>query len=279
MTMTTEPPRTMFRPPTPGAARDAGGSDAPARIVVESLRAGFGTHEVLGLQSLRMPSRAITAIMGPSGCGKSTFIRCLNRLHEETPGAWVRGVVRLDGTNLYDWSVDPVEVRRKVGMVFQRPNPFPTFSIYDNVAAGLRLNGLRKRSLLDERVEKSLRRAALWDEVKDRLDKPGTSLSGGQQQRLCIARTLAVEPEIVLLDEPTSALDPIATERIEELLMHLKQDYTLVLVTHNIQQAARVADRTMFLLLGELVEEGPTSELFTTPKDPRTESFISGRFG
>jgi len=172
-----------------------------------------------------------------------------------------------------------VEVRRKVGMVFQRPNPFPTFSIYDNVAAGLRLNGLRKRSLLDERVEKSLRRAALWDEVKDRLDKPGTSLSGGQQQRLCIARTLAVEPEIVLLDEPTSALDPIATERIEELLMHLKQDYTLVLVTHNIQQAARVADRTMFLLLGELVEEGPTSELFTTPKDPRTESFISGRFG
>ena len=279
MTMTTQPPRTMFRPPSAAGARDGGGPDAPARIVVESLRAGFGTHEVLGLQSLRMPSRAITAIMGPSGCGKSTFIRCLNRLHEETPGAWVRGVVRLDGTNLYDWSVDPVEVRRKIGMVFQRPNPFPTFSIYDNVAAGLRLNGLRKRSLLDERVEKSLRRAALWDEVKDRLDKPGTSLSGGQQQRLCIARTLAVEPEIVLLDEPTSALDPIATERIEELLMHLKQDYTLVLVTHNIQQAARVADRTMFLLLGELVEEGPTSELFTTPKDPRTESFISGRFG
>jgi phosphate transport system ATP-binding protein len=279
MTMTTEPPSTMFRPPSPGAARAGAPSDAPARIVIESLRAGFGTHEVLGLQSLRMPARAITAIMGPSGCGKSTFIRCLNRLHEETPGAWVRGVVRLDGTNLYDWSVDPVEVRRKVGMVFQRPNPFPTFSIYDNVAAGLRLNGVRKRSLLDERVEKSLRRAALWDEVKDRLDKPGTGLSGGQQQRLCIARTLAVEPEIVLLDEPTSALDPIATERIEELLLHLKQDYTLVLVTHNIQQAARVADRTMFFLLGELVEEGPTSELFTTPRDPRTESFISGRFG
>jgi phosphate transport system ATP-binding protein len=276
--MTTDTPRTTLRPPSP-AARGAAGPEAPARIVIESLRAGFGTHEVLGLQSLRMPGRSITAIMGPSGCGKSTFIRCLNRLHEEIPGAWVRGVVRLDGTNLYDWSVDPVEVRRKVGMVFQRPNPFPTFSIYDNVAAGLRLNGTRKRAVLDERVEKSLRRAALWDEVKDRLDKPGTSLSGGQQQRLCIARTLAVEPEIVLLDEPTSALDPVATERIEELLMHLKQDYTLVLVTHNIQQAARVADRTMFFLLGELVEEGPTSELFTNPKDPRTESFISGRFG
>jgi phosphate transport system ATP-binding protein len=279
MTMTTEPPRTMFRPPPAGAARDGGAADAPARIVIESLHAGFGTHEVLGLRSLKIPGRAITAIMGPSGCGKSTFIRCLNRLHEEIPGAWTRGVVRLDGTDLYDWSVDPVEVRRKIGMVFQRPNPFPTFSIYDNVAAGLRLNGVRKRAVLDERVEKSLRRAALWDEVKDRLDKPGTGLSGGQQQRLCIARTLAVEPEIVLLDEPTSALDPIATERIEELLLQLKKDYTLVLVTHNIQQAARVADRTMFFLLGELVEEGPTSELFTTPKDPRTESFISGRFG
>jgi phosphate transport system ATP-binding protein len=279
MTTTTESPRTMFRPPSAGAARDGGGADASARIAVESLHAGFGTHEVLNLRSMKVPGRAITAIMGPSGCGKSTFIRCLNRLHEETPGAWTRGVVRLDGTDLYDWTVDPVDVRRKVGMVFQRPNPFPTFSIYDNVAAGLRLNGMRKRSLLDERVEKSLRRAALWDEVKDRLDKPGMSLSGGQQQRLCIARTLAVEPEIVLLDEPTSALDPIATERIEELLMQLKQDYTLVLVTHNIQQAARVADRTMFFLLGELVEEGPTSELFTNPRDARTESFISGRFG
>jgi phosphate transport system ATP-binding protein len=229
--------------------------------------------------SLKLPGRAITAIMGPSGCGKSTFIRCINRLHEETPGAWVRGSLRLDGANLYDWTVDPVALRRRIGMVFQRPNPFPTFSIYENVAVGLRLNGMRKRSLLDERVEKSLRRAALWDEVKDRLDRPGTGLSGGQQQRLCIARALAVEPEIVLLDEPTSALDPVATEFIEQLLLDLKQDFTLVLVTHNIQQAARVADRTLFLLLGELVEDGPTSELFTNPTDPRTEAFISGRFG
>jgi phosphate transport system ATP-binding protein len=266
-------------PGAPNLSRIVAVADADARIVVECLRAGFGTHEVLNLMSLKLPGRAITAIMGPSGCGKSTFIRCINRLHEETPGAWVRGSLRLDGANLYDWTVDPVALRRKIGMVFQRPNPFPTFSIYENVAVGLRLNGTRKRSLLDERVEKSLRRAALWDEVKDRLDRPGTGLSGGQQQRLCIARALAVEPEIVLLDEPTSALDPVATEFIEQLLLDLKQDFTLVLVTHNIQQAARVADRTMFLLLGELVEDGPTSELFTNPTDPRTEAFISGRFG
>ncbi len=276
--------RPMFRAPAPRVAPAPAGAaaaahDRPARVTVESLRAGFGSHEVLSLQSVKLQARSITAVIGPSGCGKSTFIRCINRLHEETAGAWVRGVVRLDDTNLYDWSVDPVEVRRKVGMVFQRPNPFPTFSIYENVAAGLRLNGTRRRAVLDERVEKSLRRAALWDEVKDRLEKPGTTLSGGQQQRLCIARALAVAPEIVLLDEPTSALDPVATERVEELLLHLRQDYTLVLVTHNIRQAARVADRTMFLLNGELVEEGPTSELFNNPKDPRTDSFISGRFG
>ncbi len=219
------------------------------------------------------------AIMGPSGCGKSTFIRCINRLHEENPGAWVRGGVQLDRQDIYGPSVDPTALRRQIGMVFQRPNPFPTFSIYANVAVGLKLNGMRKRSVLEERVEKSLRRAALWDEVKDRLDKPGTSLSGGQQQRLCIARALAVNPEILLLDEPCSALDPVATDRIEELLRDLKRDYTLVMVTHNIQQAARVADRTMFLLMGELVEYGPTADLFTNPKDPRTEAFISGRFG
>ena len=250
-----------------------------ARIVVEELRAGFGKHEVLKGLSFRLTDRAITAVMGPSGCGKSTFIRCVNRLHEETVGAWVKGRIRIDGWDVYAPGVDPVALRRRVGMVFQRPNPFPTFSIYDNLAVGLRLHGVRKRAALDERVERALRRAALWEEVKDRLKRPGTSLSGGQQQRLCIARALSVEPEIVLLDEPTSALDPIATERIEELLCDLKKDYTLVLVTHNIQQAARVADRTLFFLLGELVEEGPTSELFTTPRDPRTESFISGRFG
>ena len=250
-----------------------------ARIAVSELRAGFGNHEVLKSISVNIPGKALTAIMGPSGCGKSTFIRCMNRLHEEIPSAWVTGSIKLDGRDLYEANVDPVELRRRIGMVFQRANPFPTFNIFDNVAAGLRLNGVKRRPIVRERVEQSLRKAALWDEVKDRLDKPGTSLSGGQQQRLCIARALAVEPEILLLDEPCSALDPIATERIEELLTELKREYTLVMVTHNIQQAARVADRTVFLLLGELVEEGPTGEMFTTPKDPRTESFISGRFG
>jgi phosphate transport system ATP-binding protein len=268
--------------PNPNAAapREAFNEAAhPARIVVENLQAGFGAHTVLKGFSLSMPGRALTAIMGPSGCGKSTFIRCINRLHDEVPGAWAKGGLLLDGKDLYAPSVDPVDLRRRIGMVFQRPNPFPTFSIYDNVAVGLRLNGMRKRSILDERVEKSLRKAALWEEVKDRLDKPGTSLSGGQQQRLCIARALAVEPEILLLDEPCSALDPVATERIEGLLVELKREYTLVMVTHNIQQAARVADRTIFLLLGELVEDGPTSDVFTNPKDSRTEFFISGRFG
>lgn len=249
------------------------------RISIRNLEAGFGQHRVLKSISLSIPGRSLTAIMGPSGCGKSTFVRCINRLHEESPGAWMRGSIHLDGRDLNDRSIDPVELRRTIGMVFQRPNPFPTFSIYANVAVGLKLNGVRKRAELDERVEKSLRRAALWEEVKDRLDRPGTSLSGGQQQRLCIARALAVEPEMLLLDEPCSALDPVATERIEALLGDLKREYTLVMVTHNIQQAARIADRSVFLLLGELVEEGPTSDVFTNPKDSRTESFISGRFG
>jgi phosphate transport system ATP-binding protein len=249
------------------------------RIEIRELRAGFGALNVLKSISLNISARALTAIMGPSGCGKSTFIRCINRLHEEIPGAWVSGSIRLDEKDVYEPTIDPVELRRKIGMVFQRPNPFPTFSIFDNVAAGLRLNGIKRRGVVRQRVEQSLRKAALWEEVKDRLDKPGTSLSGGQQQRLCIARALAVEPEILLLDEPCSALDPIATERIEALLTELKKDYTLIMVTHNIQQAARVADRTVFLLLGELVEEGATSQMFTNPKDSRTESFISGRFG
>lgn len=273
-------PSPLAYPPVPSETRSATPAEPqPPRIVVKEIRAGFGQHTVLKGFSLGMPGKALTAIMGPSGCGKSTFIRCINRLHDEVPGAWVKGSIQLDGADLYAPTVDPVDLRRKIGMVFQRPNPFPTFSIYDNVAVGLRLNGMRKRAFLDERVEKSLRKAALWDEVKDRLDKPGTGLSGGQQQRLCIARALAVEPEILLLDEPCSALDPVATERIENLLVDLKQEYTLVMVTHNIQQAARVADRTIFLLLGELVEEGPTSEVFTNPKDSRTEFFISGRFG
>jgi phosphate transport system ATP-binding protein len=258
-------------------------ADAPLsnhhRVVAEHIVAGFGAATILKDISLQIPDQALTAIMGPSGCGKSTFIRCINRLHEEIPRAWVSGRLILDDEDIYGEDVDPVVIRRKIGMVFQRPNPFPTFSIYDNVAAGPRLNGTRKRADLDQIVERSLRHAALWDEVKDRLDRPGTGLSGGQQQRLCIARALAVDPEILLLDEPCSALDPIGTERIEELLMELKRQYTIVMVTHNIQQAGRIADKTVFLLLGELVEQGPTSQVFTSPKDPRTEAFISGRFG
>ena len=254
-------------------------SGAESRLSAANIVAGFGDHTVLKGVSLTIASQAVTAIMGPSGCGKSTFIRCLNRLHEEIPRAWMKGTVMLDGQDICDPQIDPVGIRRKIGMVFQRPNPFPTFSIYDNVAVGLRLNGMKRRADLDERVEKSLRHAALWDEVQDRLDRPGTSLSGGQQQRLCIARALAVDPEILLLDEPCSALDPIGTERIEELLIELKKEYTIVMVTHNIQQAGRIADRTVFLLLGELIEQGATADIFTSPKDPRTEAFISGRFG
>ncbi len=254
-------------------------SGAVSRLSATNIVAGFGEHTVLKGVSLTISSQAVTAIMGPSGCGKSTFIRCLNRLHEEIPRAWMKGTVMLDGQDICDPQIDPVAVRRKIGMVFQRPNPFPTFSIYDNVAVGLRLNGMKRRADLDERVEKSLRHAALWDEVQDRLDRPGTSLSGGQQQRLCIARALAVDPEILLLDEPCSALDPVGTERIEELLIQLKKEYTIVMVTHNIQQAGRIADRTVFLLMGELIEQGATADIFTSPKDPRTEAFISGRFG
>ena len=249
------------------------------RLFAENIVGGFGDATILKNINLAIPDHALTAIMGPSGCGKSTFIRCLNRLHEEIPRSWVSGKVILDGHDIYASDIDPVTIRRKIGMVFQRPNPFPTFSIYDNVAVGPRLNGMKKRSELDALVENSLRHAALWEEVKDRLDRPGTSLSGGQQQRLCIARALAVDPEIILLDEPCSALDPVGTERIEELLVQLKKEFTIVMVTHNIQQAGRIADRTVFLLLGEMIEEGPTAHVFTSPKDPRTEAFISGRFG
>jgi phosphate transport system ATP-binding protein len=268
-----------FRPTASIPAPPPSSIPAPSRLEVQDLRAGYGKNAILKSLHLKFHSNAVTAIMGPSGCGKSTFVRCLNRLHEETAGAWITGAIRLDGRDINASGTDPAVVRRKVGMVFQRPNPFPTFSIYDNVAVGLKLNGMKKRADLDERVERSLRQGFLWDEVKDRLDRPGTGLSGGQQQRLCIARALAVEPEILLLDEPCSALDPISTERIEELLVHLKKEYTLVMVTHNIQQAGRIADRSAFLLMGELIEEGPTSDLFMNPKDQRTEQFISGRFG
>lgn len=248
-------------------------------VVVDRLSAWFGAKQVLHDVEMKMEGRRITAIIGPSGCGKSTLIRCLNRMHEVVPGARVSGRVLVDGRDIYAPQVDPVEVRRRIGMVFQRPNPFPTMSIYDNVAAGLRLNGVRKRQLLDEVVERSLTLAALWDEVKDDLRKSGASLSGGQQQRLCIARAIAVEPDVLLMDEPCSALDPVATAKIEELMTDLKKDYTIVIVTHNMQQAARVSEYTGFLLLGELVEFGGTQELFTTPKDSRTESYITGRFG
>ena len=234
--------------------------------------------------SFVIPPRAVTAIIGPSGCGKSTFLRTLNRMHELTPGARVDGHVTLDGVDIYGQDVDPVQLRRVVGMVFQRPNPFPTMSIYDNVAAGLRLTGRHKRADLDDVVERSLRRSALWDEVKDKLRQPGTSLSGGQQQRLCIARALAVDPEVILMDEPASALDPIATLRIEELIAELRETYTIVIVTHNMQQASRVSDRTAFFTMGEdragyLVEMGETVRIFTNPKEQLTEDYISGRFG
>jgi phosphate transport system ATP-binding protein len=242
-------------------------------------------HAVEGV-SMTIPARSVTALIGPSGCGKSTFLRSLNRMHEVIPGARVEGKVVVDGQSLYDPSVDPVEVRRMVGMVFQRPNPFPTMSIYENVLAGLRLNNTKlKKSVADDVVERSLRSANLWEEVKDRLGKPGMGISGGQQQRLCIARAVAVEPQVLLMDEPCSALDPISTSAIEDLIHELKSEYTIVIVTHNMQQAARVSDDTGFFNLkatgqpGHLVEFNPTKKMFSTPDEASTEAYISGRFG
>jgi phosphate transport system ATP-binding protein len=248
-------------------------------IIVRQLNAWFGTLHVLRGVDLAMDPGAVTAIIGPSGCGKSTFIRCLNRMHEVVPGARAQGQVLLNGDDLYGPGVDPVQIRRRIGMVFQKPNPFPTMSVFDNVAAGLRLDGVRRHAVLDEAVERALCHAALWDEVKDQLGKSGASLSGGQQQRLCIARALAVGPEILLMDEPCSALDPIATAKIEELIVELKKDLTIVIVTHNMQQAARVSEMTAFFLLGELVEFDKTPQIFTNPSDKRTEDYITGRFG
>ena len=251
----------------------------PPILETVNLNASFGlTHAVKGI-TLPFQSKTVTALIGPSGCGKSTFLRCLNRLHEEVPGASVQGRVLLQGQNIYATGIDPVGVRRKMGMVFQKPNPFPSLSVLENVVAGLRLAGIKRRSTLREVAEKSLRLAALWDEVKDKLGAAGTSLSGGQQQRLCIARALAVEPSVLLMDEPTSALDPISTAKIEELLNELKKEVTVVIVTHNMQQAARISDTTAFFLLGELVEFGETSQLFTKPQEVRTERYITGRFG
>lgn len=247
-------------------------------MTVKNLFAWYGSQPVLKGINLTILPNQVTAIIGPSGCGKSTFVRVLNRLHETIPGARVAGQVYLGEKDIYAPGVDPVLVRRKIGMVFQKPNPFPTMSIFENVAAGLRLNGFA-RGRLKEQVEKSLKLAALWDEVAQRLDQSGVALSGGQQQRLCLARALAVSPEVLLMDEPASALDPAATLKIEDLIRQLKSEYTIVIVTHNMQQAARVADQTAFFLNGELVEYGPTAELFTRPKDRRTEDYITGRFG
>ncbi len=251
---------------------------APAnKIVVENLRALFGKTEVLRSITANIPALSVTAVIGPSGCGKSTLLRCLNRMHELTPGARVEGAIRLDGRDVQGRDVDPVQLRRRVGMVFQRPNPFPTMSVLDNVSSGLRLNGIGGDHT--GTVEQCLRQAALWDEVKDRLRAPAISLSGGQQQRLCIARALAVQPEVLLMDEPTSALDPIATAKVEDLIHELKARYTIVIVTHNMQQAARVSDQTAFMYMGELVEMGSTEQIFTNPREPRTEDYITGKFG
>jgi phosphate transport system ATP-binding protein len=260
--------------PAPRPAREAAGH----RVSVGSLRAFYGDAEALRGVSLEFRPNRVTAMIGPSGCGKSTLVRCINRMHEEIPGARAEGEVRLDDLDIYDDAMDVVAVRRAIGMVFQKPNPFPTMSIFDNVAAGVRLSGARNADT-KEVVERSLAGAGLWDEVKDRLGEPGIGLSGGQQQRLCIARTIAVEPEVIIMDEPCSALDPVATLRIEELISELKRRYTIILVTHNMQQAGRVADSTAFLLNGELVEVGDTEKIFTTPDDERTEDYVSGKFG
>ena len=249
-------------------------------LKVEKLNAWYGNNMVIQDISMDIGSQCITALIGPSGCGKSTFIRCLNRMHEVSEGGRVTGRVLMDGLDIYAAQVDPVTVRRRVGMVFQRASVFPTMSIFGNVASGISLTRFwsRRRELRDV-VERSLRKAALWEEVKDKLDQPGASLSGGQQQRLCIARAISIEPEIIRMDEPCSALDPISTLRIEELMLELKKYYTVVIVTHNMQQAARVSDWTGFLLLGQLIEYSPTKEVFTVPKDKRTEDYITGRFG
>ena len=289
MTLRTRGPD--LEPPADGpvAGTSTVGAASPRAVVASAAGGGKSVHlrgltahynDSIAIRDVELDFEpgAVTAIIGPSGCGKSTMVRCINRLHEEVAGAKVAGQVLLDGVDIYGKGVDVVALRRAVGMVFQKPNPFPTMSIFDNVAAGLRLTG-RRRGDLAARVESALRRAGLWDEVSGRLDTPGIGLSGGQQQRLCIARTLAVEPDVILMDEPCSALDPIATLKIEELIGELKQRVTIVIVTHNMQQAARVADRTAFMLDGSVVEVGPTQQIFTNPDDERTEAYVTGKFG
>ncbi|MGA8890895.1 MAG: phosphate ABC transporter ATP-binding protein PstB [Anaeromyxobacteraceae bacterium] len=282
ITVVNQPPRrnvdlaeTPARPP-PSTPLAVGAAEQP-KLRVERLDAWYGANHALHDVNLVVPPRSVMAAIGPSGCGKSTFLRCLNRMHELIPGARAEGTLLLDGKDLLGRDVDPVTLRRRVGMVFQRPNPFPTMSIRDNVAAGLKLNGIPGDHA--EIVERTLRQAALWDEVKDRLDSSALSLSGGQQQRLCIARALAVEPEVLLMDEPASALDPIATAKIEDLIHELKDRYTILIVTHNMQQAARVSDQTAFFYMGDLVEVGPTEKIFTNPSEKRTEDYVTGKFG
>ena len=274
-------PTSIDQPQAESPSTQAPGSGV---LGLEAVEAFYGSFRAVNNVSLEVQPRAVTALIGPSGCGKSTLLRTINRMHETIPGATVNGSITLDGIDLYGASVDAVRVRRVIGMVFQKPNPFPTMSIYENVAAGLRLLGRTPKSEMDGVVESSLRRAALWDEVKEKLRQPGTSLSGGQQQRLCIARAIAVQPRVLLMDEPCSALDPVATLKIEELIRELASEYTIVIVTHNMQQASRVSDATAFFSMDEeragyLVETGPTSMIFTAPKESLTESYVAGRFG
>ncbi len=276
---TPEKPKTAPAPVQPEAGGKPVAPEEGPAFDVRDFSLWYGARKALDGVSIRIPARRVTAIIGPSGCGKSTFLRALNRMHELTPGTRIEGSLHLFGEDLYAPSVDPVVVRRRVGMVFQKSNPFPTMSIEENVLVGLRLNGVKDRAFLQHRLEQSLRMSALWDEVKDHLKRPGISLSGGQQQRLCIARALAVEPEVLLMDEPCSALDPLATAKIEELIQQLRLRFTVVIVTHNMQQAARCSDRTAFFYLGKLVEFGETRGMFTNPSNPQTEAYVSGRFG
>jgi phosphate transport system ATP-binding protein len=278
-------PKTLEAPPSSAprlrvpAANAPSAAPAEAKLKVQGLNAWYGDKQSLFGIDLAVPAREVTAMIGPSGCGKSTLIRCLNRMHETVPGARLEGSITYEGHEILRPDVDPVAVRRRIGMVFQKPTPFPTLSIFDNVAAGLRLHGERDSRKISQVVEQSLRKAALWEEVKDVLNKPGGSLSGGQQQRLCIARGLAIETDVLLLDEPCSALDPISTAKIEELLFELKNSYTIVIVTHNMQQAARVSQKTLFMLSGKLIEFGETNQMFTAPTNKLTEDYITGRFG
>ena len=249
------------------------------KVRIENVNGWYGSKRAIKDVNLNVREKTVTAFIGPSGCGKTTLLRCLNRMHEMTPGAHADGRVVVDGIDIYDKSIDPVVIRRRIGMVFQKPNPFPTMSIFDNVAAGLRLNGMRNKTIIREIVEESLKNAALWEEVKNELEKPGMSLSGGQQQRLCIARALAMQPEVLLMDEPTSSLDPIGSSKIEELVRTLKDSVTIIIVTHNMQQAARVSDFTAFMYLGDLIEYGSTNQIFMKPEKELTERYISGKFG